>query len=948
VGHSQGEIAAAVVAGGLSLEDGARVVALRARLIGRELAGLGGMASVALPVETVRERLAGWAGRLSVAVVNGPSATVIAGDGDAVAGFVAGCEGEGVRARVLPVDYASHSAHVETIEAELTQLLAGVRPVSGTIPFYSTVEAEPVDTASLDARYWFANLRRPVRFQETVERLLADGFEAFVESSAHPVLTGAVEETAEAAGRQVCAVGSLRRGEGGLRRFLTSVAEAFVQGVEVSWPTLFDGTGARTIDLPTYPFQRQRYWLESRPSGVVASPEARGGLSYEVAWKSVSLPESVRVDGRWLLVVPEGLDAEGTRVAHDVEQALTGHGAGVSRLTVDVTATDRADLTARLTTIATEEQEPLARILSLLGSARGVRADHPTVPIAVEASVSLVQAVGDAELGVPVWGVTRGAVSVVPGEVPETAGAQLWALGRVAALELPDRWGGLIDLPADADARSAGLAVRALVAGTAAGEDQLAVRPSGAYGRRVVQASRRNPTGVEPEWCPRGTVLVTGGLGAIGSQVARWLARNGAEHLVLTGRRGAGTPGADVLAEELRASGVEVTLAACDVSDRAALGALLEAHPPAAVFHTAGVLDDGTVDTLTSARLDGVLSPKATAAVHLHELTAHLDLDAFVLFSSVTGTWGNGGQAAYAMANAALDALAEQRRAAGLAATSISWGLWSGGGMAEGTGEVSLTRRGIRALEPTTGIDALQRTLDQGATCRTVVDVDWSQFAPRTAALRRGRLFDDLPEARHALEAAGAAQKDAGTAESTNAFVERVTSLPEPEQRRILVELVRSEAAAVLRHETTELLAPRRSFKDAGFDSLTALELRNRLNTAIGVILPVTVVFDHPNPDALADFLHGEALGLSVQDAARSDHADTARRALAPEEPIAIVGMACRFPGEVHSPEELWNLLMDERDVIGPMPADRGWDVAGLFDPEPGVPGRTYVREGGF
>ncbi|MGW1934996.1 SDR family NAD(P)-dependent oxidoreductase, partial [Streptomyces sp. NPDC001919] len=443
-------------------------------------------------------------------------------------------------------------------------------------------------------------------------------------------------------------------------------------------------------------------------------------------------------------------------------------------------------------------------------------------------------------------------------------------------------------------------------------------------------------------------MLVTGGMGAIGTRVARWLARNGAQHLVLTGRRGAGTPGADELAGELRASGVQVTLAACDVSDRAALAALLDAHPPTAVFHTAGVLNDGTVDTLTPAHLDGVLSPKATAAVHLHELTAHLDLDAFVLFASVTGVWGNGGQAGYAMANAALDALAEQRRAGGLAATSISWGLWGGGGMAEGDGEVSLNRRGIRAFEPATGIEALQRTLDQGATCRTVVDVDWAQFAPRTAALRRGRLFVDLPEVRRVMESDGVAREEAGTVEPGAVLAERLASRSEAEQRRTLVELVRAEAAAVLRHDTTDLLAPRRSFKDAGFDSLTALELRNRLNTATGVVLPVTVVFDHPNPGALADFLYGEALGLSAARPSGSDTADTARPAAAPEEPIAIVGMACRYPGEARSPEELWKLLIDERDVIGPMPTDRGWDVAGLFDPEPGVPGRSYVREGGF
>ncbi|MFB9582949.1 type I polyketide synthase [Streptomyces goshikiensis] len=280
VGHSQGEIAAAVVAGGLSLEDGARAVVFRSRVAEEVLSG-GGIASVRLSRAEVEERLAGGGGGLSVAVVNAPSSTVVAGELGELERFVAACEAEGVRARRLEFGYASHSVFVEPARGRLLEALADVRPVSGEIPFYSTVEAAVIDTASLDAGYWFGNLRRPVRFQETVEQLLADGFRVFVECGAHPVLTAAVQETAESVGRQVCAVGSLRREEGGLRRFLTSVAEAFVQGVEVSWPALFDGTGARTVDLPTYPFQRQHYWAQASPAGSGSSAAARFGMTWE-------------------------------------------------------------------------------------------------------------------------------------------------------------------------------------------------------------------------------------------------------------------------------------------------------------------------------------------------------------------------------------------------------------------------------------------------------------------------------------------------------------------------------------------------------------------------------------------------------------------------------------------------------------------------------------------
>ncbi|MEU8878317.1 type I polyketide synthase, partial [Streptomyces javensis] len=274
IGHSQGEIAAACVAGALSLEDAARVVALRSRAL-RALSGLGGMVSVSLPVESVRERLVRWGGRLSVAAVNGPSAVVVSGDADALDELLAACEADEVRARRIPVDYASHCAHVEAIEGELSHELAGIRPRSSSVPFYSTVTGGVLDTAGLDAGYWYRNLRQTVRFEETVRALLADGFQVFVEASAHPVLTMAVEQTAEDHGTRVTAIGSLRRDEGGPERFVTSVAEAYVGGASVDWSTVFRVTGARQVELPTYAFQQQHYWIET-PSSAVGDVTSAG------------------------------------------------------------------------------------------------------------------------------------------------------------------------------------------------------------------------------------------------------------------------------------------------------------------------------------------------------------------------------------------------------------------------------------------------------------------------------------------------------------------------------------------------------------------------------------------------------------------------------------------------------------------------------------------------
>ncbi|GAA3291240.1 hypothetical protein GCM10020295_07580 [Streptomyces cinereospinus] len=262
IGHSQGEIAAACVAGGLTLEDGARVVALRSRLIAEELAGLGGMMSVALSAEAAADRLRDLDG-LSLAAVNGPGSVVVCGEPDALERLRADLTDAGVRARVIPVDYASHSHYVEGVRDRLLEQLAPVRPRGGEVPFHSTVTGGLLDTAALDAEYWYRNLRQTVRFADTTRALADAGFDVFVETSAHPVLKLGMEETLADAGVAATVTGTLRRDDGGLDRFLSSLAEAHVHGVAVDWTRTCPG--ARRTDLPTYPFQHTRYWLDAAP-----------------------------------------------------------------------------------------------------------------------------------------------------------------------------------------------------------------------------------------------------------------------------------------------------------------------------------------------------------------------------------------------------------------------------------------------------------------------------------------------------------------------------------------------------------------------------------------------------------------------------------------------------------------------------------------------------------
>ncbi|HEV3288311.1 MAG TPA: beta-ketoacyl synthase N-terminal-like domain-containing protein, partial [Streptosporangiaceae bacterium] len=320
-------------------------------------------------------------------------------------------------------------------------------------------------------------------------------------------------------------------------------------------------------------------------------------------------------------------------------------------------------------------------------------------------------------------------------------------------------------------------------------------------------------------------------------------------------------------------------------------------------------------------------------------LTQDLDLDAFVLFSSIAATWGSGGQGGYAAANAYLDALAAQRRDRGLAATSIAWGLWAGEGMGQGESGERLRRRGLRAMAPGHAITAMRQAIGESHACLTVADVDWSRFTPVYTWARRWPLLEEISAAQQALEAGDGAPGDAGVKPG---LAQQLADMTETGQRRLLVDLVRSEAAVVLGHASAEAVPAGRAFRDLGFDSVTAVELRNRLAAVTGLRLPATVAFDYPAPEVLADWLRGQLLGVADVSGAMAP-----ATVIPADEPVAIVGMSCRFPGGADTPEDLWELLEAGRDAIGEFPADRGWDT-GLFDDDPGHAGTSYVRQGGF
>ncbi|MER7105548.1 type I polyketide synthase [Streptomyces humidus] len=482
--------------------------------------------------------------------------------------------------------------------------------------------------------------------------------------------------------------------------------------------------------------------------------------------------------------------------------------------------------------------------------------------------------------------VTRGALATTEAEdVGDLAGAALWGLVRSAQLEHPDRV-RILDLAtsptADEDSPCA------VTAAIATALPQSAVRDGALL---VPHLTAPGPAPVDAAapgtpFASAGTVLVTGATGALGTLVARHLVTaHGVRRLLLASRRGTDAPGADALAAELAAQGAETTLVACDVADPGRLEDLLarvpDEHPLTAVVHVAGVVEDATLTSLTDAQADAVLRPKADAAWHLHRLTRDRDLSAFVVFSSAAGAFGAAGQGAYAAANAFLDGLALHRRAHGLPATSIAWGLWEAeGGMTAGLGAADrkrMARNGMLPLTAEAGLTLFDAAVTAPGAALIAVARQSSAAVPRTA--RR-------------------AAASAGPADGGRSLSGRLAGLAGPQRLAVLLDTVRDQVAAVLGHDSTDDVLPDRHFAELGFDSLTAVELRNRLGSLTGFRLPPTLVFDLDTPHALAADLAerfaGAALdGADAPDTARSDD-ETARSAARPQDTVgALFRTAC-------------------------------------------------------
>jgi len=1004
LGHSVGQYAAACVAGVFSLEDGARLLAERGRLFG-DLPGGGRMSAIfADPdrVEAITDEFPG----LSVAAFNGAN-TVLSGPGGDLELVVDRLTTEGIRCDWLDTSHAFHSA---LLDPALDTFESFANRVEFTSPqrilVCNRTGAALGRTATLDGAYWRRHARRPVEFAKCVATLAELGCELLVEVGPQPVLTAAALRAWPDAAATPRAITSLRRNTADQRQIAEALAGAYTAGLQPDFAAATDRT-AEKVDLPTYPFEHRRYWFEDAHSTTAHPPDQRSAtrteaielledgrieelatllngnngatrnretsdvltrlaaqhnrqrgaqsiadIRYEIRWdRSVAdSPTGSGTSVTWLLI------GDDETVTGPVAEALTATGHRYRIFGLPASDADEQAMVAELRSAAGDE--PALRILNLAALTSAdispmrslLRMQHRVLG----GTQRLFRAAVAAELRLPLWVVTRGAQRVTDTDTVAPEYTSLWGFCRVAALEYPQVWGGLADLSVGGDDDWPELISRLLT--LPPDEDQIALRDRTVHVPRLVRrTSQPDPAAMELH--SEATYLVTGGLGALGLEIAGYLAANGARQLVLTSRRVPGDTATSRIEALQQQHGCTVRIITADVADPHDVARLLatvqdELPPLAGIVHAAGENSTVELSRLDSAEIDRVFAGKVWGAWYLSEAVTGLPLDFFVSTSSISAVWGSFGQSAYGAANAFLDGLAWRLRDDGIPGFSVDFGPWSAG-MADPEARARLDLRGVKTLSPADALaglaDVIGAGVSRGPAQAVVARIDWARFLPIYLQVGRRSLLASLA-GEVAGEAAGSSSAASGPAGST-ALVQNLAAAPVQQRRKLVLEYLRDTVAEVTRIEASEI-RDEAGFFDLGMDSLMAVELRRRLEQAVGNELPATLAMDFPRLSDVADYLltdvlrlH-EGLGATAPAGLPGPTRPASLATEAADEPIAIIAVACRFPGSP-DPDAYWGVLSGGVDAIREIPEDR-FDIDEFYDPDQQAPGKIYTRSGGY
>ena len=967
IGHSVGEVVAACVAGVFSLEDGLKLIAARGRLMGA-LPQDGVMVSLLAADATgssfeaqVQQAIATYRAEVAIAAVNGPDSIVISGACARVLAIADQLAATGVKTRQLTVSHAFHSPLMEPMLAAFAAVAESISYHAPKVPLISNVTGKVAGAELTTPAYWVRHVREAVRFGDGMQTLCEQGIAIFLEIGPKPTLLGMAAQVYDQAtpsqpgyplgaaqGRSSddslpklgggeglvvtppLLLPSLRDGQGDWQQMFESLGNLYTQGVAIDWVAFDQGYGRRKIVLPTYPFQRQRYWVRSRQfqsqsnrqshvmqwlhEGNVAALTQQlltmGSLSaaeqelapkllallaqqhqqqvaatadpdltpaqwlYELNWiaadrATVDCEPSttvtpVRAGGTWLILA----DRQGVGAALAQRFMANGDHAILvypgEHCTQDAAGWQlrplvAADFEQILHTISatTQPLQGVIHLWSLAADPSDTLSDTAlaqTMLLSCGSTLTLVQTLADMALTPQLWLVTQGVQHVAAttaGLSPlHPTGGALWGLGGVIAQEQPAFECMRLDLDMGTAADAVAMLWQAINHPDQA-ESQVAYRQQQRYVARL-QRLHLDPA-APPTIQADASYLITGGLGALGLQVAQWLVDQGARTLVLISRRATLTAADQATIQGWTAQGIAVQVLQADVADGAAVAQLLQTiastcPPLRGIIHAAGVLDDGVLTQQQWARFERVMAPKVQGSWHLHQLTQGLPLDFFVCFSSAAAIFGSPGQGNYAAANAFMDALCHYRRQQGLPALSINWGAWAGvdgrGGMAARLGteqQARLSATGVELIAPAQGVALLSTLLAQQDAQVVVMPVHWQQFqaqltiTPAPAFLRE--LLD--PDDEQVQQRMGQAELRTGL-------------LATAPNRRLayLTTYLQEQVARILR--LVEPPLPRDRFFDIGMDSLMAVELRNRLQRGTGIVLSATLFFKYPNIEELA------------------------------------------------------------------------------------------------
>jgi acyl transferase domain-containing protein/acyl carrier protein len=1003
LGHSVGEVAAACVAGVFSLEDGMKLIAARSRLMGA-LPQKGTMIAVTAAVDAVNQAIAPYADQVAVAAINGPTSIVLSGHQDAVytvAALLTAHTDTDSTLQNLRVSHAFHSPLMDAMLDDFHQVAQRIAYHAPQIPLVSNITGTLAGAEIATPAYWVRHVRETVRFADGIATLAAQNVDLYLEIGPKPTLLGMAQPVLESACQsfspeQPAPAGelqqpkphkplllpSLRPTQPDWQQMLAALGSLYVQGVAIDWAGFDQDYVRQNVALPTYPFQRQHCWPTRKEEQTVeastgfaewwatrdittftdriiarlAATNSHTALSvertliaqvlsaleaeqhaqqttaqveallYEVAWERRPKPailQPLLTPGYWLIL------ADGRGVGTAFATALEELGEMVEQLS---SGTEPAQLQIALANVGKTDR-PLRGILHCWGLDPGA-SDTPDAHMACQfrnlgSLLQIVQTLATdsskSKILPRLWIITQGAQPLTATEPVALTQTPLWGLGRVIALEHGELWGGLLDIDAATAPKTALAEILSLHSD---GETQVAYRQETRHVARLVRRRQRRQGPTPVAIHPDATYLVTGGLGALGLRVADWLAAQGARHLLLTGRRGITTAEQQETLDRLITDGVTVQVVQVDVTDESAMRALFaqlagSAFPVKGVFHTAGVLDDAILLNQRWERFAPVLASKVAGAWLLHQLTQDLPLDFMIFFSSAAALLGSMGQGNYAAANAFLDGLAHYRQRQGLPALSMNWGAWAEVGMAARTVQSALTSE--HRISPELGMMTVAHLLaDTGQV--GVLPIDWTAL---TQSSYQPFLANFIPP-------------PAPSAQAT--LVATLAGLPANQRLAHLRAHVQQAVATIL--GMNELPACDSGFADLGMDSLMALELRRRLESDLGSSLPTTLAFEYPTVDELNSYLLNEVLTLATPAITQQPGISGVAEQPQTYEPIAVVSMACRFPG-ADTPEAFWQLLCEGMDMVRTMPAAR-WDVDAFYDSQRPTPGKMYTREGAF